>query len=72
MEGGLRNKAIVRMECATHFAVWEASQYKFMQEVSLEWLNDGPILGNLWVNSKLAMVVWVSTDGKAGIKGRPN
>jgi hypothetical protein len=44
MEGGLRNKAIVRMECATHFAVWEASQYKFMQEASLEWLNDGPIL----------------------------
>ena len=25
---GIRNKAIVRMDSATHFAVWEDSQYK--------------------------------------------
>ena len=43
---GIRNKAVVRMECATHFAVWEASQYKFMQEASLEWLNEGTYRGN--------------------------
>ena len=43
---GIRNKAIVRMECATHFAVWEDSQYKFMQEASLEWLNEGTYRGN--------------------------
>ena len=43
---GIRNKAIIRMECATHFAVWEASQYKFMQEASLEWLNEGTYRGN--------------------------
>lgn len=43
---GIRNKAVVRMECATHFAVWEASQYKFMQMASLEWLNEGTYRGN--------------------------
>jgi hypothetical protein len=34
------------MECATHFAVWEDSQYKFIQEASLEWLNEGTYRGN--------------------------
>ena len=43
---GIRNKAIVRMECATHFAVWEDSQYKFIQEASLELLNEGTYRGN--------------------------
>ena len=43
---GIRNKAIIRMECATHFAVWEDSQYKFIQEASLEWLNEGTYRGN--------------------------
>ena len=43
---GIRNKAIVRMECATHFAVWEDSQYKFIQEASLGWLNEGTYRGN--------------------------
>ena len=43
---GIRNKAIVRMDSATHFAVWEDSQYKFIQEASLEWLNEGTYRGN--------------------------
>ena len=30
-------KVLVTMECATHFAVWESTQYKFMHEASLEW-----------------------------------
>ena len=29
------------MACATHFAVWETSQYKFMHRASLEWLTTG-------------------------------
>jgi pimeloyl-ACP methyl ester carboxylesterase len=36
---GTSNKVLVRMECATHFALWEASQYAFMHEASLEWLS---------------------------------
>ncbi len=35
---GTSNKVLVKMACATHFAVWEASQYKFMHEASKEWL----------------------------------
>lgn len=42
---GIENKAIVRMECATHFTVWEASQYKFMQKASLDWLTQGKYRG---------------------------
>lgn len=38
--GSVDNKVLVRMECATHFAVWEASQYRFMHEASLEWLTE--------------------------------
>ena len=34
----LDQKVLVKMACATHFAVWEATQYKFMHEASLEWL----------------------------------
>ena len=33
------------MECATHFAVWETTQYKFMHEASLEWLRSGTFRG---------------------------
>jgi len=29
------------MGCATHFAVWETAQYKFMHRASLEWLTKG-------------------------------
>ncbi len=36
---GTSNKVLVTMNCATHFALWEASQYKFMQQASLEWLS---------------------------------
>ena len=42
---GIRNKAIVRMDCATHFAVREEHS-KFIQEASLEWLNEGTYRGN--------------------------
>jgi pimeloyl-ACP methyl ester carboxylesterase len=35
---GTDSRVLVTMECATHFAVWEASQYRFMHEASTEWL----------------------------------
>ena len=38
---GIDNKVLVAMECATHFAVWEASQYRFMHAASKEWLMSG-------------------------------
>ncbi|MDP6581145.1 MAG: alpha/beta fold hydrolase [Vicinamibacterales bacterium] len=38
---GTDSKVLVTMGCATHFAVWETSQYKFMHRASLEWLTDG-------------------------------
>jgi pimeloyl-ACP methyl ester carboxylesterase len=42
---GITNKVLVTMECATHFAVWEASQYKFMHEASRQWLMSGEFRG---------------------------
>lgn len=42
---GTENKAMAIMECATHFAVWEQTQYKFMQEASKEWLLHGTLRG---------------------------
>ena len=42
---GTDSKVLVTMACATHFAVWEASQYKFMHRASLEWLSDGTYRG---------------------------
>lgn len=39
------NKVLVEMDCATHFAVWEATQYKFMHEASKEWLESGELRG---------------------------
>jgi len=38
-------RVLVAMECATHFAVWEASQYRFMHAASLEWLESGEFRG---------------------------
>lgn len=38
-------KVLVTMDCATHFAVWEATQYKFMHEASLEWLRSATFRG---------------------------
>lgn len=43
---GVDNKVLVRMDCATHFAVWEASQHRFMHEASREWLESGRFRGN--------------------------
>ncbi len=42
---GTGAKVLVTMACATHFAVWETSQYKFMHRASLEWLSDGTYRG---------------------------
>jgi len=42
---GTANKVLVTMNCATHFAIWEASQYRFMHEASLEWLASGQYRG---------------------------
>ena len=42
---GTGSKVLITMACATHFAVWEASQYKFMHRVSLEWLSEGTYRG---------------------------
>ena len=33
------------MACATHFAVWEKTQYRFMHEASREWLEHGTFRG---------------------------
>ena len=42
---GTDNKVLALMECATHFAVWEKTQYRFLQEASLEWLRHGTVQG---------------------------
>ena len=42
---GTGSKVLVTMACATHFAVWEKSQYKFMHRASLEWLTGGTYQG---------------------------
>ena len=42
---GTDRKALVTMACATHFAVWETTQYKFLHEASLEWLEQGTFRG---------------------------
>lgn len=39
------NSVFVKMACATHFAVWETTQYKFIHEASLEWLTSGTFRG---------------------------
>jgi pimeloyl-ACP methyl ester carboxylesterase len=43
--GRTQNKVLVEMDCATHFAVWEASQHRFMQEASRVWLESGEFRG---------------------------
>lgn len=43
---GTENKVLVEMECATHFAVWETTQYRFMHQASLEWLEHGTFRGS--------------------------
>ena len=40
------NKVLVTMACSTHFAVWEATQHKFLQEASLQWLREGRLKGS--------------------------
>ncbi|SVA62373.1 uncharacterized protein METZ01_LOCUS115227, partial [marine metagenome] len=42
---GTDSKVLVTMGCATHFAVWETAQYKFMHRASLEWLTKGTYRG---------------------------
>ena len=43
---GTDQKVLVEMACATHFAVWETTQYRFMHEASLEWLEKGTFRGS--------------------------
>ncbi len=43
---GTKNKVLVEMECATHFAVWETTQYKLLHDASLEWLDQGTFRGS--------------------------
>ena len=43
---GTDRKVLVTMACATHFAVWETTQYKFLHEASLEWLERGTFRGH--------------------------
>ena len=42
---GADSRVLVTMACATHFAVWEKTQYRFMQEASREWLEQGTFRG---------------------------
>jgi pimeloyl-ACP methyl ester carboxylesterase len=42
---GTERKVMAIMECATHFAVWEKTQYRFMHEASKEWLQSGVLRG---------------------------
>ena len=43
---GTTNKVLVEMACASHFAVWETTQYKRLHEASLEWLEQGTFRGS--------------------------
>ncbi len=43
---GTDARVLVTMACATHFAVWETTQYRFMHEASREWLEHGTFRGN--------------------------
>ena len=43
---GTERKVLVEMACATHFAVWETTQYKLLHEASLEWLEQGTFRGS--------------------------
>jgi pimeloyl-ACP methyl ester carboxylesterase len=42
---GTGSTVLVEMACATHLAVWEATQYRFMHEASREWLTSGSVMG---------------------------
>lgn len=42
---GTASKALINMECATHYPFWESFHYKFMQDVSMEWLRTGKYQG---------------------------
>lgn len=42
---GTNHKVMVEMDCATHFALWEASQYRFLHEASRIWLASGEFRG---------------------------
>lgn len=43
---GADGRVLVTMACATHFAVWEKTQYRFMHEASREWLEHGTFRGH--------------------------
>ncbi len=39
------SRVLVTLDCATHFMVWETTQYKFLHRASLEWLQSGTFGG---------------------------
>ncbi len=43
---GADGRVLVTMACATHFAVWEKTQYRFLHEASREWLEHGTFRGH--------------------------
>ena len=43
---GTDARVLVTMACATHFAVWETTQYRFMHEASREWLEHATFRGH--------------------------
>ena len=42
---GAPSKALINMECATHYPFWESFHYKLMQDASMEWLRTGKYNG---------------------------
>lgn len=38
---GTDSRVLVKMACASHFALWELTQHRFLHEASLEWLRRG-------------------------------
>lgn len=42
---GAASKALVNLQCATHYAFWERFHHRRMQDVSMEWLRTGTYQG---------------------------
>ena len=42
---GTEHRVLAIMECATHYAVWERTQYRFLHAASVEWLRSGTLRG---------------------------
>lgn len=42
---GTEQRVLAVMACATHYALWERTQYRFLHDASVEWLRDGTLRG---------------------------